>query len=314
MQTYSVGIGWWISLGVILLVYAAVEWWHMRHDHAVGLKEATVWTIIYVGLGILYAIPIFLWIGSRAGTEYLSAFFTEKALSLDNLFVFGLIFASLKVPKNLERRILNYGVVGAIIFRLIFIIGGIALLQRFEWVSIVFGVILLRATWHALQEARGQATAKAITETRTWHILTTKLPLSRQFHGHNLLTMQNGKRLLTMLAATIVIIELTDILFAVDSVPAVLAISTNRFIVFSSNILAILGLRALYFVYAGIADRLWALQWGITIILGWISLKLLTEPLHIHTSQVLNLSIILGVLLGSALLSFSWPRPPKPSA
>jgi tellurite resistance protein TerC len=251
MQTYTVGIGWWISLVVILLVYAVIEWWHMRSDHEVGLREATIWTVVYVGLGVLYAVPIFLWLGSRAGSEYLSAFFTEKALSLDNLFVFGLIFASLKVPKVLERRILNYGVVGAIVFRLIFIIGGIALLQRFEWVSIIFGLILLRATWHALQEARGKATTKAITETRTWHILTTKLPLSKHFEGHKLTTVQNGKRLLTMLAATIIIVELTDILFAVDSVPAVLAISTNRFIVFSSNILAILGLRALYFVYAG---------------------------------------------------------------
>ena len=124
---YVISVGWWYSLAIIISIFAVIEAWHIRNDHVVRLKEAVRWTIIYVTLGIVYAIPIFLLIGSQAGSEYLAAFFTEKALSLDNLFVFGLIFAAFKLPKELERRVLNYGVAGAIVFRLIFIVGGIAI-------------------------------------------------------------------------------------------------------------------------------------------------------------------------------------------
>ncbi len=306
---YVVSAGWWYSLAIIIALYAVVEAWHMRHDHVVRLKEAVVWTIIYVSLGILYAVPVFLWIGSQAGSEYLAAFFTEKALSLDNLFVFGLIFAAFKLPKELERRVLNYGVVGAICFRLIFIIGGIAILQRFKWVSIIFGLILLRAAWHAYKDALGKSKNKEIKETFTWKILSSVLPFTHHYHGHKLTERQKGKFVLTMLTAVIIMIELTDILFAVDSVPAVLAISTNKFIAYSSNIFALLGLRALYFVYAEVADRFWALKWGISVILGWISIKLIAAPFGVHISHWFNLGVILGIIGLSVILSNTYTRP-----
>lgn len=307
--TYDVAIGWWISLVVILVIYALIEWWHMRRDHIIKFREAVLWSIIYISLGILYAIPIYMFIGHQAGTEYITAFFTEKALSLDNLFVFGLIFASFKVPKSLERRILNYGIAGAICFRLIFIVGGIALLEKFEWISIIFGLILLRASWHAYQDARGKTKETEVTDTRTWKVLVTILPFTHKYDGHKLLTKQGKKTVLTMLAVVIIMIELTDILFAVDSVPAVLAISTNRFIAYSSNILALLGLRALYFVYAQIADRFWALKWGISVILGWISIKLIVSPFGWHISNSINLGVIIGILIFSALLSVVYSQP-----
>lgn len=305
---YTVSSGWWYSLAAVLMAAGIVEWWHMRHDHVVKFKEAVIWSFFYVGLGIAYAVPIFFLLSSRAASEYLAAFFTEKALSLDNLFVFGLIFASFKLPRELERRVLNYGVVGAIVFRLVFISLGIAVLQRFEWVSIIFGVILLRAAWHAYQDARGKTSDKEVTRTRTWRFLSTHLRFVHHYEGHKLLTRQNGRRVLTMLAAVIIMVELTDILFAVDSVPAVLAISTNRFIAFSSNIFAILGLRALYFVYAGVADRFWALKWGISLILGWISIKLILMPFHLHMPHLLNLGVIIGVLALSVALSYAYPE------
>ena len=310
---YFIGVGWWISLGVILATYALIEWWHMRRDHVIKFREAVIWSIIYISLGILYAVPIFIWLGHQAGTEYITAFFTEKALSLDNLFVFGLIFASFKVPKNLERRILNYGVVGAIVFRLIFIIGGIALMEKFEWISIIFGLILLRAAWHAYLDATGKTKDTEVTDSRTWKIMSSVLPFSHKFYGHKLFIKEKGQTLLTMLAVVIIMIELTDILFAVDSVPAVLAISTNRFIAYSSNVLAILGLRALYFVYAEIADRFWALKWGISLILAWISIKLILSPFSIHISNILNLGIILGILIFSIVLSIAYSQPKKPT-
>lgn len=306
--TYTVPVIWWYSLIGVLLLYAGVESWHMRRDHVVKFKEAVVWTVLYVTLGIAYSIPIFIWLGHQAGSEYLAAFFTEKALSLDNLFVFGLIFAAFKLPKKLERRVLNYGVIGAIVFRLIFIIAGIALLEKFAWVSIIFGLILFRAAWHAYQDARGKSEEMEVTETRTWKILSAVLPLYHHYVDHKLLVRRNGKLLLTMLFAVILMIEFTDILFAVDSVPAVLAISTNRFIAYSSNVFAILGLRALYFVYAQVAEKFWALKWGISIILGWISFKLIIAPFNWHIPNGINLGVIIGVILFSIVLSTAYPQ------
>lgn len=306
---YEIAIGWWYSLIVIMVLYGIAEAWHIKRDHVVKFKEAMIWTVAYVSLGILYAVPIFYFVGAQAGSEYLAAFFTEKALSLDNLFVFGLIFAAFKLPKNLERRVLDYGVLGAIFFRLIFIVGGIAVLERFKWISIIFGLILLRAAWHAYRDALGKSSNREIKETRTWKILSSVLPISHHYSGHKLIERHNGKLMLTMLAAVIIMIELTDVLFAVDSVPAVLAITSNRFIAYSSNIFALLGLRALYFVYAQVADRFWALKWGISVILGWISIKLILAPFGVHISHLFNLGVILGVIGISVILSNTYTRP-----
>jgi tellurite resistance protein TerC len=311
MSDYVISAGWWWSLAIVMVAYAIIEAWHMRYDHVVKIKEAVTWTIVYVALGILYAVPLFIIVGSQAGSEYLAAFFTEKALSLDNLFVFALIFAAFKLPKELERRVLNYGVAGAIIFRLVFIFAGIAILHKFEWVSVIFGLILLRAAWHAYMDAIGKSKETDIKHTRSWRTLSKILPLSHHYNGHKLMERVNGKLVFTMMAAVIIMVELTDILFAIDSVPAVLAISTNRFIAYSSNIFALLGLRALYFVYAHVADRFWALKWAISIILGWISIKLILAPFGIHVSHWLNLGVILGVIALAVTLSNVYTRPKK---
>lgn len=306
---YIITAEWWWSLVAVMIGYALIEWWHMRNDHTISFKEAIHWSVFYISLGILFVIPVYFWISPQASTEYITAFFTEKALSLDNLFVFGLIFTAYKVPKSLERRILNYGIIGAIFFRLIFIIAGITLLEKFTWISIIFGIILLRAAWHAYQDATGKAKETEITNTRSWKMLSSLLPFSHKFYGHKLFVREQGKLMLTMLVATILMIELTDILFAVDSVPAVLAISTNKFIAYSSNVFAILGLRALYFVYDQTADRFWAVKWGISIILAWISIKLILAPFHVHIPHLLNLGVILGVILLSIVLSNAYPKP-----
>ncbi len=310
-SNYVIGTGWWVSIVVILLAYAVIEWWHMRQDHVIEFKEAVKWSIVYVTLGILYSVPLFILIGQQAGSEYLAAFFTEKALSLDNLFVFGLIFAAFKLPKRLERRVLNYGVVGAIVFRLIFIVAGMALLERFAWIAIIFGLILLRAAWHAYQDALGKTKETIITETRVWKVINALVPFTDKYSGHRLTVKEHGKRVFTLLFAVILMVELTDILFAVDSVPAVLAISTNQFIAYSSNIFALLGLRALYFVYARVADRFWALKWGISVILGWISIKLILSPFGVHMSHALNLGVILGIIFLAVILSNTYPEPTK---
>lgn len=294
-----------------LVGYAIIEAVHTRRDHTIKFPEAVRWSLFYIGLAIAFGLLVLALMGKQAGGEYFAAWAIEKALSLDNLFVIGLIFASFKVGPSLERRMLNYGIAGAIIFRLIFILAGLELLKRFEWVSIIFGLILLRAAWKAFREARGGHDIEEeveITDKRLWKTITKVLPVYPEFDGHKLTTKVNGKRMLTMMAAIIILIELTDLIFAVDSVPAVLAVSPDRFIAYSSNVFALLGLRALYFVYEAVADRFWALSWALAGILAWISFKMIANPLGFHVPIGVSLAVLAALLFGGIAVSLIWKR------
>jgi tellurite resistance protein TerC len=321
-QVHHYQVPWFMYaiVALTLAVYAFVEARHVKHDHVIGTKEATVWSLVYIGSALAFAIPVFMFIGSQAGGEYLAAWAIEKALSLDNLFVMGLIFTSFKVPPSLERRMLNYGIAGAIIFRLIFIVAGFQLLKTFAWVSVFFGLILLRGAWKAFKEAHGKWEEEKIeiTEQRLWKTITKLLPIHHKFDGHKLTTMVKGKRMLTLMAAIIILIELSDIVFAVDSVPAVLAVSPDRFIAYSSNVFAILGLRALFFVYQSISDRFWALEWGLVGILAWISFKMIVAPeklflgikwIGLHVPVGVSLAVLATLLFGSIVVSLFLKKP-----
>ncbi len=294
-----------------MVVYAIIEYQHTRHDHEIKFKEAVHWSIIYVSAALLFAIPVFIFISPQASGEYLAAWAVEKALSLDNLFVVGLIFTSFKVKPVFERRMLNYGIAGAIFFRLIFIVAGLELLKRFEWLGIVFGLILLHAAWKALMDARskhGHEEQPNMAKSWLWRFLTKVLPIHPEFVEHKLIVKVKGKRMLTMMAAVIIVIEITDIIFAVDSVPAVLAVSPDRFIAYSSNIFALLGLRALFFVYRAVAEKFWALTWALAGVLAWISFKLISGPLGFHVPVSVNLAV-LGLLLGGGVVvSLMWQK------
>ena len=273
VRSYSIP---WFMYGIVLMtlvVYALIEAHHTKKDHVIKFPEAVRWSIIYITAAILFAIPIFFFVSHQAAGEYLAAWAIEKALSLDNLFVIGLIFTSFKVSPKLERRMLNYGIAGAIIFRLLFIVAGLELLKKFEWVSIIFGVILLRAAWKAFKEARGGddiEEAVEFTDKKVWKVITKVLPVHHEYVGHKLTVKIEGKRMLTLMAAVIILIELTDIIFAVDSIPAVFAISQNLFVIFTSNIFAIMGLRALFFLIENILHKFHHLQKGLAIILLFI--------------------------------------------
>lgn len=321
-QVHHYNVPWFMyaTLFGVMAVYAIIEALHVRNDHVIGTKEATIWSVAYIITALLFAIPVFLFIGAQASGEYLGAWAIEKALSLDNLFVIGLIFTSFNVPVSLERRMLNYGIAGAIFFRLIFIVAGFQLLKTFAWVSIFFGIILLHGAWKALKEARGDWREEKveITEQRLWKTITKILPIHHKFDGHKLTTIVKGKRVLTLMAGVIILIELSDIVFAVDSVPAVLAVSPDRFIAYSSNVFAILGLRALFFVYQSISDRFWALEWGLAGILAWISFKMIVAPAHLpfginwvglHIPVGISLCILAVLLFGSIVVSLFWKRP-----
>jgi len=310
---HSFEVPWFMyaAVAVVLMVYAFIEARHTRRDHVIEFREAAVWSAIYVGVALLFAIPVFIFIGGQAGSEYLAAWAIEKALSLDNLFVMGLIFVSFQVPRALERRMLNYGIAGAIVFRLVFILAGLELLKRFEWISLIFGLILLRAAWNAFHEARGGKDIEEEVEfvdKRAWKIINKIFPIYPKFDGHKMITKINGKRMLTLMAAVVILIEFTDVIFAVDSVPAVLAVSPDRFIAYSSNVFAILGLRALFFVYQSVAARFWALAWALAGILAWIALKLIAAPFGIHVPVGISLGVLATFLFGSIIVSLIWPK------
>jgi tellurite resistance protein TerC len=310
---HSYHVPWFLYAAVVAVLagYALIEAHHTRRDHRITFDEAVKWSVIYITAALLFAVPIFIFVSPQAASEYLAAWAIEKALSLDNLFVMGLVFASFQVAPSLQRRMLNYGIAGAIVFRLIFIVAGLELLQRFEWVSIIFGFILLRAAWGALQEARGGHEIEQeveITDQRMWKILRRVLPVHHEFVGHQLTTKIDGKRKLTLMAAVIILIELTDIVFAVDSVPAVLSVSPDRFIAYSSNIFALLGLRALFFVYEAVADRFWALSWTLAGVLAWIAFKMIAAPFGLEVSIAVSLSVLGILLCGGIFASLYWPR------
>lgn len=314
---HSYQVPWFLyaTVASALVIYAVIEARHTKHDHEITFDEAVKWSIIYIAAALLFAIPVGIFLGQQAAGEYLAAWAIEKALSLDNLFVIGLIFSSFNVSRKLERRMLNYGIAGAIIFRLIFIIAGLELLKRFEWVSIIFGLILMRAAWKAFHEARGGKDIEEeveITDKAMWKAITRVLPIHPHFVGHKLTVKVEGKRMLTMMAAVIILIELTDIIFAVDSVPAVLAVSPDRFIAYSSNVFALLGLRALFFVYQSVATKFWALAWALAGILAWISFKMIAAPLGFHVPVAISLAVLATLLFGSIIVSIKMPhRAPK---
>lgn len=313
VAVHSYHVPWFLYAGVLvaLIGYAIIEYRHTKHDHVISFNEAVKWSVFYISIALLFSIPIFVFISPQAGGEYLAAWAIEKALSLDNLFVIGLIFTSFNVPKSLERRMLNYGIAGAIVFRLIFIIAGLELLKRFEWVSIIFGLILMRAAWKAFQEARGGHEIEEeveLTDKKLWKFMTRVLPIHHEFVGHKLTTQIKGKRMLTLMAAVIILIELTDVIFAVDSVPAVLAVSPDRFIAYASNVFALLGLRALFFVYQAVASKFWALSWALSGILAWISFKMIAAPLGLHVPVVISLIVLATLLGGSIFVSLRWPH------
>jgi tellurite resistance protein TerC len=302
------------AIVVALIGYAILEYFHGRKDHVIGFNEAVRWSVFYISIALLFAIPVYFFIAPQASAEYIAAWAIEKSLSLDNLFVFSLIFAAFKVEQKYRRRILNYGIAGAIFFRLIFILVGFALLKEFAWVSIVFGVILLRAAWHAYKHARYGASSEVseVTNSKTWRLMNKYLPIYPKFDGHKLTTKINGKRMLTMMAAVIILIELTDIMFAIDSVPAVLAVSPDRYIAYSSNVFAILGLRSLFFVYDAVSNKLWALDWALAVILVWIGAKMIAVPI---TGYHLPISISLGflfVVFTAAVLVSIFIKNPNP--
>jgi tellurite resistance protein TerC len=275
-----------------------------RTAHAIGFKEAAIESTVWVSIGLAFGVVLMIWQGAEAGGEYYAGFLIEKSLSIDNVFVWAVIFSFFGVPREFQFRVLFWGIFGALALRGLFIFAGISLLERFDWVLYVFGAFLLYSAWKiARHDESEQVDYEANLVMRA---LRRVMPTTTRYDGQHLFTRENGRRVATPLFAVLVLIEATDVLFAVDSVPAILAVSREPFIVFAANAFAILGLRSLYFLLGGMQGRFRYLNVGLGVILAFVGVKMLLvgDPFHVHMPTYASLAVIavvLAVAIGASL-------------
>ena len=314
MMTVSSPI-WAITIAVILALLAFDYFFHIRKAHVPTLKEAAGWSALYVGLAVVFGIVVWIFGGTAMGSEYFAGYITEKALSVDNLFVFLIIMASFRVPREDQQKVLLFGIVFALVARTGFIFLGAALINSFAWVFYIFGLILLITAGNLLRpESHEDDTADNFIIRLARKLFHT----TEHYDGDKLFTIQNGKRALTPMLLVMVAIGGTDILFALDSIPAIFGLTQNVFIVFTATAFSLMGLRQLYFLIDGLLDRLIYLAYGLAAILAFIGVKLVLHALHennlpfinggehvpvIEISTGLSLSVIIGVLFLTVVAS-----------
>jgi tellurite resistance protein TerC len=291
----------WGALLALIVVLLLVDLLVVhREAHAVSTREAAVESAVWISIGVAFSLVVLWWFGGAATGEYVSGYLIEKSLSIDNVFVWALIMSYFRVPSKYQHRVLFWGIFGALVMRAIFIFAGVALIERFDWILYVFGAFLL---FTAARMVFSDNEHVDPGKSRFLKLVNRVVPSTDRLDGPHLFTKINGRRLATPLFAVLVLVELTDVIFAVDSVPAVLAVSHEQFIVFSSNAFAILGLRALYFLLADIHNRFIYLQQGLAVILAFVGIKMIiAEWYHIPTWASLGfIGLVLAVSIGLSM-------------
>jgi tellurite resistance protein TerC len=310
---------WTLTIVGIVGLLAFDFFFHVRKAHTPSLKESATWSAIYVGIALVFGLGVLFFGGPTMGTEYFAGYVTEKALSVDNLFVFLIIMAGFKVPRADQQKVLLFGIVFSLIARTAFIFLGAALINSFAWVFYIFGLILLVTAGNLLRPNSHDDDSEGLVV----RLAKKFLPASEHYDGDKLFTMENGKRVLTPMLLVMVAIGGTDILFALDSIPAIFGLTQNVFIVFTATAFSLMGLRQLFFLIDGLLDRLIFLSYGLAAILGFIGVKLILHALHENTLPFINdgehvnvvevstqvsLTVILGVLLVTVLASIFSPK------
>jgi len=282
-----------------------------RRVHAPSTREAALWSAVWIGLALIFNGVVFMTEGSLRGTEWFTGYILEKSLSVDNLFVFVMLFTAFKVELKHQHRILYWGILGALIMRAVMILAGTALLNRFEWMMYVFGAFLLYTgiKMFFVDETEGDPTDNRLVRT-----FLKFIPFDPEGGHQRFFIKKNGRRFATPMLLVLVIVEVTDLVFAVDSIPAVLAVTRDPFVVYTSNIFAILGLRSLYFLLAKMMDRFHRLKVGLAVILSFVGLKMCTAHwlktqlgIADQTLILTSLIFISAVLTGSIIASLAWP-------
>ncbi len=320
----TLGIWPWIAFTIFVLAMLALDLgvFH-RNTHAVSIKEAAIWSVVWISLSLIFNVIIYYWLGSQLALEYLTGYVIEKSLSVDNIFVFVLIFAYFKVPAAYQHRVLFWGVLGALVMRAILILVGGALLERYHWIIYIFGAFLV---FTGIKMAIQKEIEIHPDDNPLVKLMRRIFPVTPDYEGQNFFVRNGGKLFATPLLIVLVLVESTDLIFAVDSIPAIFAVTQDTFIVYTSNVFAILGLRSLYFVLAGVIDKFYYLKLGLSVVLTFVGVKMLLVAAGIKIPVYISLLVILGVLVVAVIASLlrakrlagvqspldNPPRPSKP--
>ncbi|WP_395638497.1 TerC family protein [Pseudolysinimonas sp.] len=289
----------WLTVIAVIVAMLAIDLVAHRHAHVIGLREASAWSVFWVLSGVSFGVIVWALFGAELGQQYFAGFVIEKSLAVDNVFVWAIIFASLGVPAQYQHRVLFLGVLGALVFRGIFIAAGAVLLQNFAWVLYVFAALLVFTGIQMLRHRHDHGDPAA---SRVLKLFRRFVPMTHTYHGQKLVTRVGGALVATPLLAVLVLIEVTDIVFAVDSIPAIFAVTDEAFLVFTANAFAILGLRAMYFLLADLVHRFVYLKIGLAAILIWVGVKMALHDIW-KVPTTLSLGVIIGILTVTVVAS-----------
>ncbi|MET1035729.1 MAG: TerC family protein, partial [Arthrobacter sp.] len=276
-------VGSFVVLGIILAIDLLLV---LKRPHEPSMKEAGLWVAFYIGLALVFAGAMFAFTGPEYGGQFLAGWVTEYSLSIDNLFVFIIIMARFSVPRKYQQEVLMFGIIIALILRGIFIMVGATVIEHFTWVFYIFGIFLLWTAWKQATD-KGEDEEEG-SESGLISRLTKRLPVSEHYDGNKLRTTVDGRRVFTPMVLVFITIGMTDLLFAVDSIPAIFGLTQSAFIVFTANIFALMGLRQLYFLLGGLMDRLIYLKHGLSVILAFIGVKLIFHAMHENELPFIN--------------------------
>jgi tellurite resistance protein TerC len=300
--TLDVTLALWVVTVVALCALIAVDFFFGRKPHEVSVSEAAGWSVFWVVLAVLFGAGLFVFGDAQASGEFFAGYVTEKSLSVDNLFVFVLIMSKFAVPAQYQSRVLMAGVLIALVMRAAFIGLGAALITAFSWVFYIFGAFLIWTAWKLVREARAEKPAEEYEENRFLKMVERRFPATDQYHGTRLVIRDGGRKLMTPMLIVMLAIGSTDLLFALDSIPAIFGLTEDPYIVFTANAFALMGLRQLYFLIGGLLDKLVHLSYGLSVILGFIGVKLVLHALHesgVHAPEIstpASLAVIVAVL------------------
>ncbi len=297
-----VNIQWqhWVIFIVCILFFLALDLgvFH-RHARVVRVKEALAWTSVWVCLSLIFAGAIWHWRGAAEGTEFLTGYLIELSLSMDNVFVIALIFGYFKIPRQYQHEVLFWGILGALVMRGIMICGGAVLVERFHWVLLIFGAFLIYSGFKMVFAGGSDDVDPSKNVMLKW--FRKFFPVTNELHGEHFVVKIDGKRFFTPLVMVLIVVETTDLIFALDSIPAIFGITQNKFIIFTSNVFAILGLRSMYFALAGAVEYFRYLKIGLSVVLIFIGVKMLiADWFHINTA--ISLGVVV-VILGTSVLA-----------
>jgi tellurite resistance protein TerC len=299
----ATSIWFWVAFNAFVIVLLAIDLgiFH-RKAHEVSLREATAWSIVWIALSLLFAGGIYLYAGARPATEFLTGYLIEKSLSVDNIFVMVMIFTYLDVPARYQHRVLFWGILGALVMRGAFIAIGAILLSHFHWVIYIFGAILIvTGARMVIREEK----PPEIGGNPLVRLASRFVPITTRYHGQSFFAIENAKRVATPLFLAVLLVEFTDLIFALDSIPAIFGITRDPFLVYTSNVFAILGLRALYFVLAGVVTRFHLLRFGLAAILVFVGIKMLIDgffEIPVLVALAVIAVILILTVVGSLLI------------